>query len=102
MINYLYRRQDPLSEYEFAPSIVSLLGEAKIIDMFKQTSPSYIILVHRDMTEHGAQTFGVDYGRKIVECIARHYENEFIWVEEPSKDNNYLQVPQAYLMRKME
>jgi hypothetical protein len=101
MINYLSRRQDPLPEYEFAPSIVNLLGEDRIIDLLKRTSPSYIILIHRDMLEHGALNFGFDYGQRIYQWILGNYENEFIWGEEPAPYNNNSRVPQAYLMRKI-
>ena len=67
MINYLSRRQNPLLEYEFPPDLLGLLDENKIIDALKRTAPTYIILIHRDMLEHGAQTFGIDYGQKIYQ-----------------------------------
>ena len=99
MINYLSRRQNPLSEYDFEPSIVNLFGEDKIIDSLKRTSPSYIILISMDMSEYGDRTFGIDYGKKVYRWILENYDNKFIWGEDSGQGSNN-RVPLAFLMHR--
>jgi len=100
MINYLARRQNPLPEYVFFPGVVDFFGEDKIIDLFKKAAPLYIILIHRDTSEYGAQTFGVGYGKRIYQWIVANYQDILFFGELPSKRNNNHFISHAVLMKR--
>ncbi len=77
MLNYLSRKANPSSYFEFTPSFVDIIGEDKIVNSFSRPQPSLIILIKRDMSEYGPQFFGRDYAPNVYAWILNNYEKVF-------------------------
>ncbi|MCX5848973.1 MAG: glycosyltransferase family 39 protein [Deltaproteobacteria bacterium] len=89
MINYLTRRINPSRYFEFTPNIVEAIGEEKIINEFSSTNPSFIILLEKDTSEHGARYFGKDYALNIYSWIINNYDKVLQVGEEPFTGNGF-------------
>ncbi|EKD25925.1 MAG: hypothetical protein ACD_79C01437G0002 [uncultured bacterium] len=76
VINFFTQRNNPLSYYQFIPSLVKRVGEEKMIESIKNDKIDYIVILTRDMTLLGASVFGVDYGTKIMKWIKEKYKLE--------------------------
>jgi len=101
MVNYLSRRVNPIGVLDFSPVAIAMNGEDKIIDLLNRHPPSYIILINRDMQEHGGRSWGVDFGRKIDQWIRVNYEQvSLLYFEPTSKANGHANVPLAYVLKR--
>ena len=74
MFNYLSRRVNPFPYISFMPFEQETIGEDKILGAMVTSSPDYIILIDRDMTEFGYKGFGVDYGLNVFAWIKENYK----------------------------
>ncbi len=72
-LNYLARRVNPTPYAKYIPPQFNMLGEEKVLDVVKDSSPDYIALVEWDSTEHGARYFGKDYAIKLYSWIMENY-----------------------------
>lgn len=83
MINYLSRRSNPSRYFEFTPNFVEAMGEEKILNDISSKPPSFIILLEKDTSEHGAQYFGTDYALNISSWIADNYDKVLVLGAKP-------------------
>jgi 4-amino-4-deoxy-L-arabinose transferase-like glycosyltransferase len=74
MLNYLSRRNNPSRYFEFTPNFVEAIGEEQILNDISGNTPSFVILVDKDTSEHGARYFGKDYALNISTWIAGNYD----------------------------
>ena len=102
MINYLARRVNPIGVLEFFPVVLAMEGEDKIIDLLERHPPSYIILFNRDMREHGGQSWGNDFGKKINQWIQENYKTvNPLYFKLESKANGNTNIPLAMFLKKI-
>lgn len=74
MINFLARRRNPTPYVWYMPDVIAAFGEERMLAAYRQDPPRFIVLVHRDATEHGAAFFGRDYARATMWWIRENYE----------------------------
>ena len=73
MLNYLLRRPTPTPHFSFNPFELRVYGEQEILDGFRSTPPSSVVLIHHDTSEHGARFLGLDYGQSLLAWIRERY-----------------------------
>ena len=73
MLNYLSRRASPNPYGELMPTELAFFGEDQVLAAIQANPPDYVVLVHKDTSEYGAQFFGRDYGRRISTWVQDHY-----------------------------
>lgn len=75
MINYLTRRVNPTPYINFMVPEMLIYGENTILDAFKNNSPDYFVIVHKDTTNYGFEFFGqnIRYGQKIMKWVNNFY-----------------------------
>jgi hypothetical protein len=83
MLNYLSRRANPTGILTIMPTEVAVFGEERILAAFIAAPPDYVIVLHRDTSEHGAQFFGRDYARALGAWIDAHYEDVHLFGDRP-------------------
>ncbi len=74
ILNYMSGHQAPTKYFEFSPSFFDMSREKDVLAAFMSSPPDYIVLVDRDMSEHGARYFGKDYARDLFAWMAQNYE----------------------------
>jgi hypothetical protein len=74
MLNFMSGKTASTKYFEFAPSFFNMEKESVVLEGFKAVPPDYIVLLDRDMSEHGARYFGMDYAKDLFFWLARHYE----------------------------
>lgn len=73
-LNYVLRIPTPIAYYTFTPpEAADPAAEARILAEFESKRPEWIAFVPRAVTEFGAKQFGVDYDRRLMAYIRRHY-----------------------------
>ena len=79
MINYLSRRVRPLPDNFF--------NEDSIVKQMARTPPDYVILISRDLREHGVTQFGApgQFGEKILPWLRQNYVLE---ASHPGRDKS--------------
>ena len=73
MLNFLARRRTPTPHFSFNPFEVYVYGESEMLHALQATPPRVVVLVHQDMSEHGARFLGHDYGRDLLAWIRSAY-----------------------------
>lgn len=73
MLNYLLRKPDPISAYNFNPYWLN--WRDAILDGLQKTPPDYVMLITRDMREYGMNYFGdsPEHGKNILAWIKANY-----------------------------
>ncbi|MBM82542.1 MAG: hypothetical protein CMJ78_18415 [Planctomycetaceae bacterium] len=74
-VNYLTRRANSTPYLNLMPPNMTMLGEANVIAKFERHPPDFVVLMHRDSEEFGAQYFGRDYGRHLFAWLTTHYHS---------------------------
>ena len=74
MINYLARRPGSTPHVNLMPSEVAMSGETRIRDDLANAPSDFIVLVNREMQDHGFARFGVrGYGDKVMAWLLENY-----------------------------
>ena len=91
MLNYLARRETSIPYLNFMPPELLAFGEREIIASLDQSSPDFVVLVHKDASEFGVGFFGSDpnNGQMIMEWVDRHYESAQTILNEPLRDDRF-------------
>ena len=77
-LNFLSRRRSSVRYVELLPFEFTTFGERAIISEFQSHPPDYIVLADRDMTEYGAERFGIEgYGAEFLKWVRQEYSPEF-------------------------
>jgi 4-amino-4-deoxy-L-arabinose transferase-like glycosyltransferase len=74
MINYLSRRVNPTGEPILLPGEVTMFGEARILDRFRQHPPDWIAEVRSNVAPFGYTGFGIDYAQSLAAFIKENYD----------------------------
>jgi hypothetical protein len=74
MLNYLGRTPSTSRYPNFLVPEMLMYGESAMLAELKRRPPTFVALVHRDTREYGAQFFGRDYARDIVQWVREEYE----------------------------
>jgi hypothetical protein len=76
MVNYLARRTNPALYLNWAPPESGVFGQSNMVAAFQKGSPDYVVLIHRDGSEHGMKFFGqqAEYGLDVMKWINQNYE----------------------------
>lgn len=82
MINYLARRQSPLPEWDLA-----LVGseEARLVERLAAHPPEHVVLISRDLREHGIARFGGpgQPGERLMDHFRSEYRLRARWGGDP-------------------
>ena len=91
MVNYLSRRANPTRYFVWNPPELSVFGQAGMAAVFRDNSPDYIMLVHRDAAEYGAKYFGQqkEFGLELMQWIQAHYEPVLLIGDEPLRNSSF-------------
>ena len=75
MVNYLARRKSPLNEWIFIDLTLANGAETRLVNRLAVDPPEHIVLLSRDMREHGITRFGASGqpGHKMLIYIQDHY-----------------------------
>ena len=75
MINYLTRRQSPLAEWIFIDLTLAGGAEERLVAKLAADPPESVVLVSRDLREHGITHFGApgQPGSKMLDFFRQHY-----------------------------
>lgn len=84
-INYLSRRQSPLAEWIFIDLTLAGSGETSIVGKLAAHPPEHVVLISRDLREHGIARFGApgQPGSKLIEFFQRTYRPRRHWGGDP-------------------
>lgn len=76
MINYLARRPSPLTEWIFIDLSLAGEAEARLVAKLAANPPESVVLISRDLREHGITSFGApgQPGSAMLDFFWRHYE----------------------------
>ncbi|MEE9614543.1 MAG: glycosyltransferase family 39 protein [Thermodesulfobacteriota bacterium] len=74
ILNYLSRRPNPTGFVNFLPPDVIMFGEERMLAVFEEAPPDYVLLVSRPTPEYGYEFFGRDYGLKLYSWATDNYE----------------------------
>ncbi|HET9553345.1 MAG TPA: glycosyltransferase family 39 protein [Anaeromyxobacteraceae bacterium] len=74
MINFLSRRANPTPYVASLPDALAVYGEGALLDRYQADPPQSVVIVSRNASEHGATTFGVDYGVLTLRWLDERYE----------------------------
>jgi hypothetical protein len=89
MINYLARRKNPTKYLVWNPPELVGFGQGNMVAAFRQGSPDYVLLVHRDAAEYGARFFGQHqkFGLELMRWIDENYEPIWLIGHEPLRNS---------------
>ncbi|MFH0754735.1 MAG: hypothetical protein V2A70_09225 [Candidatus Omnitrophota bacterium] len=74
MLNFMSGRAASTKFFEFSPSFFNMVSESDVLSSFISSPADYIVLVDRDMSEHGARYFGKDYAINLYTWLSHNYE----------------------------
>lgn len=92
MFNYLLRLRNPTGYTQIVamvPAGAGPFGHDAIEQAFAEHPPDFILLVHKDTSEFGAQFFGRDYAQDLFRWIQREYEPIVTWYAVPLQDDRF-------------
>ena len=91
MINYLSRRVNPTRYLVWNPAEIASFGQENMVAAFCSHPPDYVMLVHRDGSEYGADFFGrqKSFGGELLEWINANYEPVHLIGNEPLRDQHF-------------
>jgi hypothetical protein len=72
-LTFLSGRRNPLREEIVTPGFLDTAGEARAIRALDQSDTRLILIVNRATREFGAEAFGRDYCRTLMQWIEAHY-----------------------------
>ena len=79
-LNYFSGIGSPLSFHTFTPiETANPEVERRILEELERFQPELIAINDRDVTEFGRQAFGVDYNRRLIAYLQKHYFLLRIW-----------------------
>ena len=73
MLNYFTRRVNPAPYNLFIPQELEFFGNGRILDSLVKAKPDYVVLVDRDVSEHGCKSFGKDCAQGIFKWYRENY-----------------------------
>lgn len=78
-INYLSRRVNPSGYPTWLPPELRAFGQTNMAAAFERSSPDYILLLHRPVSEYNVKYFGLqpEYGLALMQWVRQHYETVF-------------------------
>ena len=90
MINYLARRQSPLAEWIFIDLTLAGSAEARLVEKLVANPPAHVVLISRDLREHGIARFGAtgQPGQQLLELVRRNYRPRFHLGGDPLDPND--------------
>jgi hypothetical protein len=85
MINYLARRQSPLPEWIFIDLTLGGSAEASLLERLSARLPEHVVLISRDLREHGIVRFGEpgQPGEQLMDLFRRDYRLRAQWGGDP-------------------
>ena len=73
-LTFLSGRRNPLREEIVTPGFLDAAGEARAIAALQRSDTRLVLLVNRPTREFGAEAFGRDYCRTLMQWLARRYQ----------------------------
>jgi hypothetical protein len=76
MVNYLARRISPVAEWIFIDLTLANGKEGRLVERLAANPPEYVVLLSRDLREHGISRFGDpgQPGQGLLKYLSGHYE----------------------------
>ena len=75
MVNYLARRKSPVVEWIFIDLTLANGAETRLVERLAADPPDYVVLLSRDLREHGITRFGAfgQPGHELISYFERQY-----------------------------
>ena len=91
MVNFLSRHSNPTPYPSFTLPELQSFGEENMVEAYRQRSPDYIVLIHRDSTEYGFRHFGQDerFGAATMRWIRANYVQAHLIGHEPFQTDEF-------------
>lgn len=91
MVNYLSRRTNPTHYLVWDPAEMTAYGQDNMTADFKSNRPDYVMLIHRDEGEYGANYFGKEqkFGLELMRWIQKNYEPVCLIGSEPLQNASF-------------
>ncbi len=89
LLNYLTRKENPITSISYNPGTWKLLGEQRVLKDLQATPPTYIAIVYHDYFEFGTRFFGKDFGKDIYQWISEDYASFKLIGKDPVKGEGF-------------
>ena len=89
LLNYLVRKENPITSISYNPGTWKLLGEQRVLKDLQATPPTYIVIVYHDFLEFGYRFFGKDFGKDIYQWISEDYASFKLIGKDPVKGEGF-------------
>ncbi|MGM0486293.1 MAG: glycosyltransferase family 39 protein [Planctomycetota bacterium] len=73
LLNFLTRRPNSTPYAVLMPPEILMFGEKVILNSYRENSPDYVLLIHRDTSEYGVPRFGADYAEDLWAWLFQAY-----------------------------
>src|SRR5262249_39578064 len=89
IVNYLSRRHSPTRYLDWDLAQIAAFGQEKMTADFENSSPDYVVLVHRDSLDFAVKYFGQEqrFGLKLLQWIEANYEPVCLIGNEPLQNS---------------
>ena len=79
MVNYLARRESPVTEWIFIDLTLANGKESCLVERLAANPPEHVVLLSRDLREHGIARFGDpgEPGQGLMKYVLSHYERRW-------------------------
>ena len=90
-LNYLARRVNPAHYNLFLANEFAIYGVANVLNGLVAAHPDYILIVHSDISDHGAKFFGdsPESGAEILRWVNANYRPVYLAGAEPSSEREF-------------
>ncbi len=91
MVNYLSRRTNPTHYLVWDPAEMTAYGQGNMTADFENNRPDYVMLIHREEGEYGANYFGKEekFGLELMRWIRKNYEPVCLIGSEPLQNTSF-------------
>ena len=89
IVNYLSRRVNPTRYLAWNSAELAGFGPGNMLAAFRDHSPDYVMLIHRDASDYGVKFFGQEqkFGLELMQWIGQNYEPVWLIGNEPLRNS---------------